>query len=175
MTERDNNEWLVEQIAGIQPRLFSMILALVHEVNTTNDILQETNLVLWRKADEYDRSRSFDAWAFGVGRMQVRAHMTRAGRDRLMLGESASKKIAALAARDADQFDDRHAALQHCLDTLSDTHRKMILDRYQADGSVQRIAKSLGRSADSVSTTLLRVRRSLAECIEKRMAAEEAK
>ena len=50
----------------------------------------------------------------------------------------------------------------------------MVLMRYEPDATVADIAKHFGRSPASISTTLMRVRKTLAECIEQRTGSEES-
>ena len=49
----------VTQITRVQRQLHAFILSVVWDMAEADDVLQETNLVLWQKADEFDRSRDF--------------------------------------------------------------------------------------------------------------------
>ena len=51
-------EQFVERLGSCQDRLFAYILMLLSNRDAALDVLQETNLVLWRKAAEFDRSRT---------------------------------------------------------------------------------------------------------------------
>ena len=62
-----------QQLTQIQRKLYSYILSLVPNRTEAQDILQESNFVLCRKAEEYDKDRNFQAWAFRIARYQVMA------------------------------------------------------------------------------------------------------
>ena len=57
------------------------------------DILQETNLILCQKANEYDPSGHFQGWAFKIARFQVMKHMTKVKRSKLNLAMNLLKKL----------------------------------------------------------------------------------
>ena len=46
-------------------RIFQHILAMCPSLQDAEDVLQETNLVLWRKFSQYQRGTSFLAWGRG--------------------------------------------------------------------------------------------------------------
>ena len=51
-----------------QGRLKGYILSLVFDPHAASDILQETNLILCRKADKFEAGTNFRAWAFRVAK-----------------------------------------------------------------------------------------------------------
>ena len=53
MSSEEHQEQIVQQIAGCQDRLFAYILTLVPRRDVARDILQEANLVLWRRREEF--------------------------------------------------------------------------------------------------------------------------
>src|SRR5262249_29708912 len=142
-----------------------------------DDILQEVNLVLWRKAAEYDRSGPFLAWAFRVAYFEVLAYLKRRRRDRHTyldedvlagLSEGLTERVEARP----DYLDARWEALGRCLGRLPPEQRRMITARYAPEGSVQKVADELGRPVGSVRVTLHRIRVALLECMKRSLAAE---
>ncbi len=67
----------VGSLTGSQRKLYAFILSLVRHPADADDILQETNLVLWRKAGEFEAGTSFEAWSFRVAHFQVMDHRKR--------------------------------------------------------------------------------------------------
>ena len=63
MSLEEREEQIVQQIAACQDQLFAYILTLVPHRDVARDILQETNLVLWRRREEFVPGTSFVAWA----------------------------------------------------------------------------------------------------------------
>ncbi|HVJ69575.1 MAG TPA: sigma factor, partial [Caulifigura sp.] len=71
------SEELVSLITWHQRRLFAYIMSLVRSPNDAEDILQEVNVVLWRKRDDFHAGTDFLAWAFRISRTQVMAFRAR--------------------------------------------------------------------------------------------------
>ena len=84
-------------ITAIQNRLHAYILSLLADPVAGQDVLQETNLVLIRKADDFQSGASFESWAYNTARFQVLAHLRDRKRDRLVLHEAFAEKLAPVA------------------------------------------------------------------------------
>jgi len=159
---------MVGWIASHQAALHRFILSLLPDRSLADDVLQETNLVLWRKAAEYDESRPFLAWAFAIARFQVMAARRDASRDRHVFNDQLVELLADEhpTANDATPLEE---ALQTCLGRLSEGNRALILARYEPGTSVQDLAKAHSKSPNALSVVLLRIRKLLEECIERQL------
>ena len=91
-----------ELIALYQPRLHAYILSLVFDPQVAADILQDTNLILWKKAAQFTPGTNFKAWAFRVAYFEVKSHRRKAVRNRLVFNDELldSAELAARAERD---------------------------------------------------------------------------
>ena len=72
-----------QKLTSIQKSLYGFILSMVPNRSEAEDILQETNLILCQKANEYDPEGHFQGWAFKIARFQVLKHMTNVKRSKL--------------------------------------------------------------------------------------------
>jgi RNA polymerase sigma-70 factor (ECF subfamily) len=173
-SDRGNlSEQFVTWIAGAQRPLYAYIRTLIGPWGDAEDILQEVNLVLCRKAGEYDGRGQFLTWACRVAYLQVLAHLKRRQRDRhLYFDEGVLADLAQPLASQVERLDSRQEALHHCLARLSPEHRQLIRARYAAGGSVQKIAQEVGRPVGSVRVTLHRIRTLLLQCMERTLAVE---
>jgi RNA polymerase sigma-70 factor (ECF subfamily) len=173
MSSEGHEEQIVQQIAGCQDRLFAYILTLVPHRDLARDILQETNLVLWRRRAEFVAGTSFSAWASKVAFFQVLAYRRDRGRDRHVFF---SEKVLALLAdevqEDLDSLADRRGALQKCLGKLTERQRWLIAQRYSSENSIQVIAEITGQTASAVATAVYRVRNALRNCVTRTLATE---
>ncbi|MBI1369629.1 MAG: sigma-70 family RNA polymerase sigma factor [Planctomycetes bacterium] len=160
---------LVGLIAESQARLYAYITSLLPDPDHAHDVLQNTNRVLWEKAEWYDRNVPFMTWACGLARNQVRAFLRDRKRDRHVFSDDVADLIATEAERQHDRADHRLAALHQCLDKLPAPQRQMLRDRYGPEGSVAQMAAQRGRPAASISMTLGRIRRRLAECVRRHL------
>jgi RNA polymerase sigma-70 factor (ECF subfamily) len=172
MAGKDATERFVQQLTDVQTRLLAYIAMLVGDANAARDVLQETNLVLWRKSKEFVEGTDFGAWARSVARFQVLAYLRDAKRDRHLFDENLIEAMAVSAAAVTLELPERELALQQCLDKLTESQRSLLERRYTDGNSVEEIAHSSRRTRGSVSMSLKRIRQSLLDCIEHRLAGE---
>ena len=161
--------------ACAQRRIHAYIFALVFDFNTAADLLQEVNIVLWRKFDQYEGGTNFFAWAREIARLSVLRHrQASAGR----IATLDPQLLEQLADRFADstptELDDRrHEALEACLKKLRNSDRELILARYLPGATVVAIAERHERTVNSVSQSLRRIRLVLSECVARTLRIEE--
>lgn len=173
MTPPDKTERFVELVTRYQQRVYLFILSLVPNRTDADEVLQETNLVLWRKFDEFRPGSDFRAWAFQIAYYKVRSFVERRGNERLRFGDEFLDRVAAAAAEIPDGLDARQQALADCMAKLNNRDRDLIKRRYRADGSTKKVAEESGRSIHAVYKAVVRIRRALHECIEWTLATEE--
>ena len=77
----------LSHVSRAQRSLYAFILTLVRQSADAEDVLQETNVVLWRKAGEYDPTREFMPWALRIAQLQAMAHLKRQKRVPLTFDE----------------------------------------------------------------------------------------
>jgi RNA polymerase sigma-70 factor (ECF subfamily) len=161
---RDSDEF-VRVMTEHQGRLFAYILSLLGDPDAANDVLQETNVVLWRDSKEFRPGTNFKAWSFRIAHFQVMAWRQRQIRDRLVF-EDDMLEVLAFAARDADEtFDARQKLLTGCLEKLAPPHREMVRRRYAEGTDLRSIASERGMTANAVMQALFRIRQSLMSCV----------
>jgi RNA polymerase sigma-70 factor (ECF subfamily) len=159
------SEEFVRLMTDHQGRLFAYIFTLLGDPDQANDVLQETNVILWRDSREFHLGSNFKAWAFRVAHFQVMAFRQRQIRDRLVFEDDLVEALAS-GAREADEaFISRQELLAGCLEKLSPAHREMVRHRYSEGHSLGAIAKDRGMSPNAVVQALFRIRHSLMQCV----------
>lgn len=175
MSLEEHDEQIVQLIAGHQDRLFAYVLTLAPDRTVARDILQETNLVLWRRRERFTAGTSFSAWAYKIAFMQVLAHRRDRGRDRhVFFSEQLMGQLAEEAQRDLEEISGRRAALQGCLAKLPDRQRWLIAQRYSSGSSIRVIAEMTGKTVGAIATAVYRIRNALRDCVTRTLAAEDA-
>jgi RNA polymerase sigma-70 factor (ECF subfamily) len=167
-------ERFVTQLTEHQIRLHGYVFSLLGDHSRAADVVQETNLVLWRKIGEFNPDKPFLPWALAIARFQVMAHLRDKKRDRLLLDEKLAQTLSAEAETQAAQFDSIRDALRLCLQKLTPTNRAIVQHRYFHALPVAEVASAIDRSTAATKVALLRIRRQLAECVEQRIATVEA-
>jgi len=168
----DHREQFVAQLTAAQTAIHAYLMSLVLDPVEAEDLLQETNLMLWRKAEEFEAGTNFTAWACTIAHYKVREWRRSKARDRHEFNDALLDRVAARAQDRADEADQRRHALNHCLRKLAPDQREMIESRYGPGGSVSALAAALGRPAGSVSQTLYRIRQTLLECIRRTLRGD---
>ena len=163
----------VQLMLSNQNRLFGFVLSLVGNREQAKDVLQQTNLVLWEKLDDFEPGTNFMAWAFQIARFQVMAYRQKQGRDRHVFDDEAVSLVATAFEKRAEAFDDRLTALSDCIQQLPDDGRSLIKRRFGDGWSVKNLADDLGQTANRLAVRLHRLRASLMECIQRRCAGGE--
>ncbi|MBD3250930.1 sigma-70 family RNA polymerase sigma factor [Candidatus Uhrbacteria bacterium] len=160
------------RVTGAQRSLYAFLLTLVRQSADAEDVLQETNVVLWQKAAEFDSSREFMPWALRIAQLQAMAHLKKQKRVPVTFDEPLLAVLAEEAMAEARELAARREALASCLRKLPNRHRELIGNRYEPGGSVNEMASQLGKTPKAVSEMLRRIRRALLECIERKLAQE---
>ncbi len=149
-----------------QMALRSFIVSLMPGSPDVNDLLQETNVTLWKKMTSFEPGSNFKAWAFTIARYEVQNFRRKAvNKKQRQLDDTLLDLIASEAESMEDQTDNRIYALQSCLENLSKKQRKLILERYNKGTSLAKFARKTNQSADSLRVTLFRVRNTLRNCV----------
>jgi RNA polymerase sigma-70 factor, ECF subfamily len=162
----DDLEYYVQELIACQGRLRAYIAAALGNYANSADVLQRTNLVLWKKAGEFRAGEEFMPWALTVARYEVLAFLRDHRRDRHVFCEDVATMMLDAFATEVSDPGDRETALRKCLDRLPSRSRKLLWQRYDQAKSIKQIASETGRSENSVKCHFVRLRKSLERCIE---------
>jgi RNA polymerase sigma-70 factor (ECF subfamily) len=154
--------------------LLHYIFSLVLNEADAEDLVQRTSLVMWRKFDEFDATRSFQAWANGIAFLEVQNFRRTAAAGRLRFSNDAVQGLA-------DQFagalepDDRQrmAALKVCLERLPDRDRRLLEEVYWDGRDYESAARSCGMALQTAYNRMRILRVKLLECVSRRLEGEQ--
>jgi RNA polymerase sigma-70 factor, ECF subfamily len=159
----------IRELTAAQPSLWAYVFSLLPDPVAAQDVLQQTNLTLWRKAEDFRPGTSFLAWASQVAYFHVLSTRRATRRDRLVFNDEV---LAYLAERAAEREpNDRLLALRGCLEKLPPPSRRLLESRYAPGASVQELAKADGRDVAAFSQILYRLREKLLNCVRTTLAA----
>ena len=161
----NNSDEFLRLITEFQGRLFAFLLSVLGDVDQANEVLQETNLVLWRKSDEFQPGSDFKAWSFRVAQFQVMAFRQRQIRDRLVFSDEVMEQVSRDATKQDESYEQRVEMLNACIAHLSERNRDVLCRFYDQKESLETIATALQRTANAVGQMLFRIRKSLIQCV----------
>ncbi|MCH7228456.1 sigma-70 family RNA polymerase sigma factor [Haloferula sp. A504] len=159
----------VYELTDWQNRLFGYLVTLLGNLHDARDVLQETNLVMWRRMDTFTPGTDFGAWARKCAYFQAMAFLRDRKRGPSLLGEELLALIAEEEERACFDENERKLALRDCLGQLDDDQRRLIKSRYDDQVPVRKLATDCGKSESAMKMTLMRLRELLQVCISSKM------
>ena len=161
------------KLTGIQRSLYAYILSLLPNRSDAEDILQETNLILCKKANEYDPKGHFQGWAFRIARYQIMAHITKQKRSKISFS---NELVESMTDDDFDlkRLNVTRKALQICYELLPRHMQSIARLRFKEEKNLKEISKIVNRPLGSISATLHRIRHNLLNCVRQKMPSVES-
>ncbi len=166
------NEQFVRLLTQNERKIYGFILSLVPNWADADEILQETNVRLWKQFGKFVPGTDFAAWACTVAHFQVKTFRKRAGRQKVVFSQAFVDAVAEEALAAQQEVGARQSALAMCLERLQEKSRQMIDLCYRQGFSIREAATQLGRTADATYKALSRIRHSLHDCVQRRLASE---
>lgn len=175
--DETNDDAFVALLTSHQGAIHAFLNSLLPGDPCVEDVLQRSNLVLWKKRDNFEPGTNFKAWAFSIARWETRAWLTTQKRqDWLVFNDELTDSIAEQLQELPDTEDSMMIrSLRLCLAKLNDKQRSLVLNYYQHDKSIGECATLVKRSEGSLRVSLFRIRTGLRRCIESQMAMKEVK
>ena len=175
MTRRvDESDDLVALMTEFQGRLYAYILTLLGDSNAANDVLQETNVVLWKESRQFVPGTNFKAWSFRIAHFQCMAYRQKQLRDKVMFNDDVVAIVATESKELDDFYEDRALALERCLEQIQPRSREALRLRYAEELAVNDLATKMDRTPNAISQLLFRARQWLIECVKREIGAEVA-
>jgi RNA polymerase sigma-70 factor (ECF subfamily) len=151
-----------------QRRLRAFVLSLAPDFFAADDVLQETFLVVTRKAAEFEPGTNFFAWARQIATFKVLALARDRQRGPVRLADDVVEALAAAGPPEDDEA--QHVAeigrLRRCLEKLAPAARELVRLRYFGEHLPEQIARLRSQSVNAVNVTLSRARATLRKCLE---------
>ena len=170
---RQSTDQIVQLLTNVQQQLTRYVRTLVPNRTDAEEVLQETNLFVWRHADEFELGTNFAAWACRIAYYQVLTFRKRQSRSRLYFSDALVEQLANSSVQSLANGNEEAEALDLCMAKLNAEDRELMDLRYEPGATVEGIAQQVGRSTKAVYNALGRIRTWLLECIER--AASEAR
>ena len=171
--DKESLQGFVNLMTLNQGAVRAFITSLMPGSSYVDDVLQDTNVVLWQKRSQFDASRKFLPWAFTIARYEVMHQRNRTKRDTRLV--FCDELIGLMAEDDStDQSKEGNLiVLDKCIAKLTVRQQRLIQERYQTGHSVEQYAEDTGKQASSLRVALHRVRQFLKRCVEETLREEK--
>ena len=161
----EQDEQVVQLISGCQRRLFLYLVGLLCSRDLAEDTLQETNLVLWRKRDQYQPGSNFFAWACQIAYFEACKARQQQRRRAPVFSEVFLNQVAPEILAFAESPDALQDAMLDCVDELTERDRELVEQRYADGATTKSVAEAVGRGVDAVYKSLNRIHQRLFDCV----------
>src|SRR5688572_5644166 len=162
---------LIRSFQADRFRLIAYIRALVGDPELTEEIFQEVSVVVLQKIEAFDPSRDLQAWCRGIARNLVLRERERSRRLRIFDNEQILDLIDMAfeeKSRAEEAVDAQRSLLRRCMGHLAEGSRELLDLRYRGGLSLRAIAGKMERTEGAVQVALSRVRKWLADCVQRR-------
>lgn len=142
------------------PKLWHFLLRLMRRPALVEDVLDETMLVVWRKARTYNHASRLSTWIFAIAYRQSLKALRRHGE--LLDHEDADRLHSPAQGPDGElQRQQVSARLQAAIAALSADHRAVIELTYYQGYGCREVAAIMRCPVDTVKTRMFYARRRL--------------
>ncbi|WP_266171757.1 RNA polymerase sigma factor [Dyella subtropica] len=152
-----------------RPRLLRFIQGMLRQRPLVDEVLDDTMMVVWRKAHTYNHSSKVSTWIFAIAYRQALKALTRP-ESAPVLDPPESASLAPEPELECQQRE-LHRQIALALEALSPEHRAVIELTYYLGYSCREIAEIMDCPVDTVKTRMFYARRKLRALLE---AREEA-
>lgn len=158
-------EEIIRLMTRNQGAVRNYILSLVLDNNVADDLLQETNVTICRKAAEFTVGTNFLSWACRIAYFNILVFRRSKARDRLQLNESVLDYLAEKQLERSGFEQDRVDALSDCINKLPEPHADLIRRRYKSGGTTNSLAEAESKTPNAMAQLLFRLRSQLEQCV----------
>lgn len=168
---------VAQHLDAEQPFLMAIVRRVIPGPDQAADVVQRVNLAIWKKRGDFQPGTSFRSWALAFVRYELLAYRRNLARSReVMLSPEAEELLVSRAASSpVCDVGDREQALRKCLELLRPEQLRLLQARYERAEPLEEAAERLGRSVGGMRVSLHRLRKSLKDCVEKKLRADPSK
>lgn len=160
----------VEQFLREEAAIRAYLVSATGDFDAAEDLLQKTAVALLEKWGRFDATQGFRPWALGFARVEALKWRQQAARNRERLSAEVLDLLAEETDRHADLLAHRRRLLAECVEAL-DAKRKGVLQMKYGQGlKISAIAETLNKSVAAVEMMLVRIRRALRDCVQRKGA-----
>lgn len=165
----DSFEILVREF---QLPLRAFLIAKIGDAAAADDLAQEVFLAAFRSVGGLNQNRSFRSWLFTVARNKAVDHL----RAKKRIKESPSGSLEQLLAQPQSELFLTNSSLiktlHDCLTKLKPRSRSIVNQFYFENKTSEDISVQLKTKSSAVRMSLMRIRKTLAKCIQTNSAGE---
>jgi RNA polymerase sigma factor (sigma-70 family) len=151
------------------PRLTRFLLNLIRRPTLVEEVLNDTMMVVWDRADSFNGQSKLSTWIFAIAYRKAMKGLRR--QDEAIEDKEAENRISPALDPEQESGQQRiHALLLAAMDELSPTHRAVVDLTYFHELGYREIAAILECPVDTVKTRMFHARRHLRRYLDGELA-----
>jgi RNA polymerase sigma-70 factor (ECF subfamily) len=153
-----------------KPAVEAFLACLVNDHAAVDDLTQEVVMAVYQQIDRYDEQRAFTPWVIAIARNKAYEFLRRRSARQRIMSQASVEMLADAAISLEPELGAREQALEACMEELPERSRRLLHQHYGEDRDLATIAELNRLSLANVKVILHRIRTTLRNCIEKRLA-----
>jgi RNA polymerase sigma factor (sigma-70 family) len=142
------------------PRLTRFLLNLIRRPTLVEEVLNDTMMVVWDRADSFNGASKLSTWIFAIAYRKAMKGLKR--QDEAVEDKEAENRVSEEASPEDQSSRHRiNALLMRAMDELSPAHRAVVVLTYLQDLGYRELAAILECPVDTVKTRMFHARRHL--------------
>ncbi len=171
--DQEHGELVMRLFIQHQRWLYGYLMTLLGSVTDVEDAVQEVSIVVWKEHHKFEPDSSFVSWLNVIAYHQAQKIWRQRKKQRIFSCPDLLEQLAAEMNNEIGLMNDRRDALGKCIRRLKLKDRTLIEMCYSdRKTSMKQVAEQIGRPVDSVYKAVNRIRKSLFDCINVRLASE---
>ena len=169
-SQSNGSDQLANLWSAASPALEAFVRTVVRDSHDIDDVVQQTGEYVAREFHTFQLGTSFTGWVITVAKIRIQRLWQDRSRDRLILNPETLDMLASSVEAMSHEIPAREAAMQICFEKLQPSHQQLLEMCYSDSLRPSQIAQRLGRTANAVSASLMRIRKTLKRCIEAQLS-----
>ena len=121
----------IQLLTTHQSRLYAYCLSLLGNRQNAQEVMQETNLILWKKNDQFESGTNFGAWMLKIAYYQSLEYRRKLNKQAIFIeDEDFLSKLAEEVEEQTETLEHQQEALRLCMARLPDRQRDIVHRRY---------------------------------------------
>ncbi len=170
----DGNEAAFTELFKLyQPRLVSFFLQRTRDRHASEELSQETMVVVWERATTFDENARPSSWIFGIGYRKYLEWRRKSAKSQKLFQTEAERDVEILPHRAGTGVsgqlgqEELMQQVRHALKALTEEHRTVMELTFQQGLSYDEIAQILGIKPGTVKSRMFYAKQQLKEVLVK--------
>ena len=157
-----------------QGRIYAYVLGLVGNYSDSDDIMQETISVMWRKFEKFEPGSDFVSWGIGIAHYLILEYRREKHKKGIVqYSDDVFDDLPTRVETANEKYNEKVDNLKRCLRRLDEKHFTVVKLRFFENVIPKEIAERVGLSLPNVYKRLSRAYSNLHQCLKNYMVTKE--